>query len=435
MAAIAVAGRQRSRAIAGAEFSMSAKPEILFLAHRIPYPPDKGDKIRSWRLLKHLTQTYAVHLACFVDEPDDFSHAEFLRSVCASVTLIALNPTAAKAKSLSGYLNREPLSMAYYRSKAMHQAVDALRARPLVAEVVFSSTMAQYIETPLAGRKRIIDFCDADSEKWLQYAQDAAAPLQWIFTREGRLLAHAETDIANWADASFAITPAEAALFNRCRGLKNQVAWWSNGVDTDYFDPAIAFDELPTSADVVFVGAMDYRANVKAATYFAETVWPLVLKSAPDARFAIVGANPVRQIRMLDGKNRTSVTGRVDDVRPWLGEAKIVVAPLRVARGIQNKVLEAMAMARPVVATTAAATGLGVTPGEDILIADKADIMAQEILLLLGDSDKRHRLGVAARRMVRERYRWGEQLKRFDLALGAYSSSSMEPSEKLASSA
>ncbi len=407
----------------------------MFLAHRIPYPPDKGDKIRSWRLLKHLTQTYAVHLACFVDEPDDFAHAEFLRSICASATLIVLNPVRAKAKSLSGYLNREPLSMVYYRSKKMQRAVDGLRARPLVAEVVFSSTMAQYIEKPLPGRKRIIDFCDADSEKWRQYAQDAARPLRAVFAREGRLLARAETDIANWADASFAITPAEAGLFNRRGGLKNQVAWWSNGVDTDYFDPAISFDELPAPADVVFVGAMDYRANVEAATYFAEAVWPLVLKSAPDARFAIVGANPVRQICALDGKNRISVTGRVDDVRPWLGEAKIVVAPLRVARGIQNKVLEAMAMARPVVATTAAATGLGVTSGEDILIADKADTMAQKILSLLGDSDKRHRLGVAARRMVRERYRWSEQLKRFDLALGAYSSSSMEPSEKLASSA
>jgi sugar transferase (PEP-CTERM/EpsH1 system associated) len=414
---------------------MSARPEILFLAHRIPYPPDKGDKIRSWRLLKHLTQTHAVHLACFVDDARDFAHANFLRSVCASATLIALNPMRAKAKSLSGYLSGEPLSMAYYRSKAMQQAIDGLRARPLAAEVVFSSSMAQYIAKPLPGRKRIIDFCDADSEKWLQYAQEASSPLRSVFAREGRLLARAETEIANWADASFAITPAEAALFNRRRGLKNQVAWWSNGVDTNYFDPTIAFDELPAAADVVFVGAMDYRANVEAATYFAEAVWPQVVKSAPDARFAIVGANPVRQIRMLDGKNRISVTGRVDDVRPWLGEAKIVVAPLRVARGIQNKVLEAMAMARPVVATTAAATGLGVTPGEDIVIADDAAVMAQETLSLLGDCDKRHRLGVAARRMVRERYRWDEQLKRFDLALGAYSSSSMEPSEKLASSA
>ncbi len=416
---------------------MNGKPEILFLAHRIPYPPDKGDKIRSWRLLQHLTQTYAVHLACFVDEPDDFSHAEFLRSVCASATLIALNPTAAKAKSVSGFFNREPLSIAYYRSKKMQQAVDALRARPLVAEVVFSSTMAQYIEKPLPGRKRIVDFCDADSEKWLQYAQDATAPLRSIFAREGRLLAGAETDIANWTDASFAITPAEAGLFNRRRGLDNQVAWWSNGVNTDYFAPAVEFDELPAPADVVFVGAMDYRANVEAATYFAKAVWPQIVKAAPDGRFAIVGANPVRQIRALGGKNQISITGRVDDVRPWLGQAKIVVAPLRVARGIQNKVLEAMAMARPVVATTAAATGLGVTPGEDILIADKADIMTQEILSLLGDSDKRHRLGVAARRMVSAHYRWSDQLKRFDTALGAgaYSSSSMESSEKLASSA
>ncbi len=418
---------------------MNEKPEILFLAHRIPYPPDKGDKIRSWRLLKHLAGRYAVDLACFVDDPRDFAHADFLRSICKSVTLVTLDPMMAKVKSASGFLTGEPLSIVYYRSKEMQQAVNALRERPLAAEIAFSSTMAQYIEKPMPGRKRIIDFCDADSEKWRQYSQDAMAPMRWVYAREGRLLARTETVIADWADASFAITPSEAALFNRRRTVGEKVGWWSNGVDTDYFDPAVQYGELENPADVVFVGAMDYRANVDAARYFAESVWPLIRKRAPGARFAIVGANPVRRIRAFDGRNGIAVTGRVDDVRPWLAQAKAVVAPLRVARGIQNKVLEAMAMAKPVVATKAAATGIKSLSAENIVIADEVAAMAGAVLALLEETGRRHHLGSAARDMVQQHYCWQRQLRRFDKALcdldNGYSSSSIELSEKLASSA
>lgn len=416
---------------------MTGGPEILFLAHRIPYPPDKGDKIRSWRLLKHLAERCAVHLACFVDDPADFAHADYLRSLCRSAVFIPLNPRAAKAKSALGVVSGEPLSVAYFRDDAMRRAVAAVRARPLAAEIAFSSTMAQYIEPAVAGRPRIVDFCDADSEKWRQYAQTASGPMRFIYAREAARLEQTETAIANWADASFAVTPEEAALFNRRPGMRARVDWWSNGVDADYFSPTAPLVKNSAGADIVFTGAMDYRANIEAAHYFLKNVWPLVLAARPDARFAIVGARPAKSLRARAGENSVIVTGRVEDVRPWLQAAKLVVAPLRVARGLQNKVLEAMAMAKPVVATGAAAAGVGAAAGEEIVIADDAQTMAQAVLALMSDERARAAMGLAARAAMLERFSWARRLERFDDAvsdlIGGYKSS--DSSEAWVSSA
>ena len=192
---------------------MTVKKEILFLTHRIPYPPDKGDKIRSWRLLKHLTGRFDVHLACFVDDQRDLVHRDFLDSLCASSFFVQLNPKIARLKSFTSLFSKRALSFGYYRDRKMIAAIDELRKRPLAAEIVFSSSMAPYIAAPIAGRQRIIDFCDADSEKWRQYALETRGLLRRIYDREGKALAQAEMQIANWADASFAVTPNEAALF------------------------------------------------------------------------------------------------------------------------------------------------------------------------------------------------------------------------------
>lgn len=397
------------------------KPEVLFLAHRIPYPPDKGDKIRSWRILKHLTERFRVHLACFADDPRDLAHKEFLENLCESVAIIPLNPTLARLKSVRGFFTGDPLSFAYFRDLKMTKAVGAIRRKPLAAEIVFSSSMAPYIETPQSNRKRIIDFCDCDAEKWRRYAQDASFPLSWVYAREAATLARAETEIAAWADASFAVTPEEAATFNVRRGVKKSVDWFSNGVDADFFDPQMApLSDAPLSCtlatDCVFVGAMDYRANVDGVLYFINQVWPLVRQTQPDARFAIVGSNPAPSILALNGKNGVTVTGRIDDVRPWLMGAKVVVAPLRVARGIQNKVLEAMAMAKPVIASPEAMTGLA-APEASAITVDAPEAMAAAIDDLLKNEDKRLAMGAAARRHVLENYQWESALTRFSHAL------------------
>lgn len=395
---------------------MTAKKEILFLSHRIPYPPDKGDKIRSWRLLKYLTDRFDVHLACFVDNQRDLVHRDFLDGLCASSTFVQLNPTTARLKSVTSLFSNKALSFGFYRDRKMIAAINKLRKRVLAAEIVFSSSMAPYIAAPKSGRKRIVDFCDADSEKWRQYALDTRGPLGWIYGREGKALAQAETRIANWADASFAVTSKEAALFNNRAACRHHVDWWCNGVDVEYFDPAHVFDPLPAACDVVFVGAMDYRANVEAVFEFVRDVWPKVCAAAPNASFAIVGSNPAAKIRALDSVNGVTVTGRVGDVRPWLALAKIVVAPLRIARGIQNKVLEAMAMAKPIVATPDAMDGIDCS-GNAVCIVQRPGEMAMEIVNLLSNRDRRNALGAAARAAAIENYDWDVRLGRFDAVL------------------
>ncbi len=404
------------------------KPEILFLSHRIPYPPDKGDKIRSWRWLKHLTECFSVHLACFVDDPRDFEHAGYLGELCETAALVPLNPNWSRLKSLQAIAEGLPFSFRYFHSGGMKRAVAAARARPLVAEFAFSSAMAPYIEAPVSDRIRIIDFCDADSAKWLQYAQTSRGAMSWLYQREGRLLALAETRIANWADASLAVSPEEASVFNNRKGVNRPVLSIPNGVDTEFFNPANTKPVNAHVCDVIFVGAMDYRANIEGVLHFMKDVWPKVRAQKPDARFTIVGSNPDHKISALNSRGGITVTDRVDDVRPWLAGAKVVIAPLRVARGVQNKVLEAMAMAKPVIASAEAMTGIN-TPEDASVIALNPDDMADAIISLLRDEARCIALGKAARDYVQEQFGWRSSLDQLDqllAKLGVYSSSSEE---------
>jgi sugar transferase (PEP-CTERM/EpsH1 system associated) len=394
------------------------KQEVLFLSHRIPYPPDKGDKIRSWRILEFLTKRFRVHLGCFADDPHDLQYQEFLESLCESVIIVPLDPKTARQRSLKGFLTGGPLSFQYFGDRLMTESVNALRQKPLVAEIVFSSSMAPYVEKPVGNRKRIVDFCDSDAEKWRAYARAAKAPMSFVYTREAHTLANEETRIANWADASFAVTPDEAAVFNGRPGLKKRVSWFPNGVDTAYFDPQCVEASSATKTDCVFVGAMDYRANAAGVFYFLDRIWPSVRKARPGATFAIVGPNPPASLVALAGQDGVRVTGRVDDVRPWLAGAKLVVAPLRIARGVQNKVLEAMAMAKAVIASPEAMTGIG-APASTAIVASTPEDVASAIDDLLSNEGKRNAMGGAARRHVVERYQWDAALSRFGQTLDA----------------
>ncbi|NNL89844.1 MAG: TIGR03087 family PEP-CTERM/XrtA system glycosyltransferase [Marinicaulis sp.] len=414
---------------------MTQKPEILFLAHRIPYPPDKGDKIRSWRLLQYLTERFDVHLVSFIDDQRDERHADFLREQCASATFIAIEPALRKVVCVLGLVTGKALSVQFYRNSKMKTVIDEIRRKPLAYEIAFSSTMAQYLEQPGNASARIIDFCDADSEKWRRYADAAPWPMSWVYRREATKMAVEESNIISWADHCFAITEQEANIFNSRAGVSKPVGWWSNGVDAEYFDPEAEFSCHEYSSDVIFTGAMDYRANVEAVLGFVKNTWPAIREKRPQATFTIVGARPVRELLALHQRDGIIVTGRVDDIRPWLALAKVAIAPMRVAQGIQNKVLEAMAMGKPVVASTAAATGLRVCDGESILIRDGVENVAGEILQLLNDKVMRQEIGDNARRCVIEIYNWDRQLQRFSIAIenNEFRYSSANESEDLAS--
>lgn len=386
---------------------------LLLLCHRIPYPPDKGDKIRSFHLLEYLAREYEVYLGAFVDDSADWQHREALNRHCRAVMLRPLSPTRAKLASVSGLVRGEPLTLAYYRDKGLQRWVDEVVERAGIRRVVvFSSAMGQFVPAA-AGTSvtTVVDFVDVDSAKWAQYAARKSWPLSWLYRREGRCLARYENSLSRRVDASVFVSREEAALYCQHNpDVAARVSYYRNGVDTDYFDPRERGDSpyphgiLP----LVFTGAMDYWPNIDAVTWFSRQVLPLVRRQRPEAVFYIVGTRPSRDVRALARDGEVVVTGRVADMRPWLGHARVAVAPVRVAQGIQNKVLEAMAMGRPLVVTARALEGIAATAGEQLLLADDADTMAARILALL--DGEYPTLGEAARALVREHFSWEASL-------------------------
>lgn len=393
---------------------MSAKREVLFIAHRIPYPPDKGDKIRTWRILECFARRFDVHLAAFVDDPADFAHEAFLNNICASVTLARLDPTRARLKSALSLPRGEPLTYGYYRDAGMRAAVRRLRARQLAFEYAFSSSTAPYLEPAVPGRPRIADICDADSEKWREYADAQGFAMRAIYAREYRRLAAAETEIINSFDATLAISDAEGRVLAGREGVARDVLTIGNGVDVDYFSAPTDGAAPADAGDVALVGAMDYKPNVDAALWFAREVWPRVRAARADATFAIVGSKPAAEVKALAGANGISVTGRVADVRPYLARASAVLAPLKIARGVQNKVLEAMAAGRAIVATPAANVGIDAMPDRDILIADDPIRFAAAVLRLLESQELRAEIGKSAQARARADFSWESRLAALD---------------------
>ena len=391
-----------------------SRARVLYLAHRIPYPPDKGDKIRSWRTVEHLARRFDVDLAAFVDDPADFQHQEHLARVCASVALVPLPRRSATLRSAQGLLTGEPLTFPFYRDARMGLAVAAARARRPAAEIAFSSSMAPYLERGSVAPV-IVDLCDADSAKWAEYGKRKSWPMNAIYAREGRLLERAETAIINRADAAFAITEEEADLLGSRDGVAKPVHWFANGVDADYFAPSLS--PYAGRVDAVFVGAMDYWANVDAVTWFAAEIWPEVRQMVEGATFFIVGSKPDAAVAALHGRDGVTVTGRVDDVRPYVGAAGVAVAPMRIARGIQNKVLEAMAMGKAVVATPAALEGIDASVGAEAIAVASPGAFAAECARLIEDKAAAAAIGRAARARILRDYQWPAQLARFDAAL------------------
>jgi sugar transferase (PEP-CTERM/EpsH1 system associated) len=273
--------------------------------------------------------------------------------------------------------------------------------------------MAQYL--PGRPHQRIVmDFVDMDSAKFADYAKDAHGPSRWMMAREAKLLQAFEHDIAKRADASLFVSAAEADLFRRATGAK-RVHAIENGIDTDVFDPAASFERIATEGDlIVFTGQMDYRPNIEAVTWFANDILPLIRAEHPQVRFAIVGRAPSETVKALASRPGVTVTGEVADVRGWLAAA-VVVAPLKLARGIQNKVLEAMAMARPVVASTPAAEGID--HAGTIRVGTTAVEIAHATSLLLADRQAAVTIGAAARAQVQRRYSWPACLAPLDAML------------------
>ncbi|GAA5180394.1 TIGR03087 family PEP-CTERM/XrtA system glycosyltransferase [Niveibacterium umoris] len=393
------------------------KPPLLYLVHRIPYPPNKGDKVRSFNLLKHYARHYRVFLATFIDDKADEVHADALLEWCEAVHCERLSPRLARLASLRGLVTGEALTLAYYRNRSLARWVSTtIATQGIRRAAVFCSSMMQYIEAN-PGLRTLADYCDVDSAKWAEYASTHSGPLSWLYRREGgKLLAFERHAVGLTCGVTF-VSEAEAALFRQLAPeCGKHVHAVSNGVDAEYFSPVNGRPSPFNTSEraIVFTGAMDYWPNVDAVVWFAREVWPTVSRANPDLSFWVVGMNPASEVKSLADVAGIRVTGSVPDVRPYLQHATAVVAPLRIARGIQNKVLEAMAMARPVIASSAAATGIDAALGTELLVADAASEFANTLQSVIDNEARSRAIGAAARARVVSDYSWEAHLVKLD---------------------
>ncbi len=396
------------------------KPPLLFLCHRIPYPPNKGDKIRSFNMLKYLNESFDVHLGFFVDDPEDMQYVETLNGYCRSLHSVVLKKPISLLKGLTGFLTNKPITLPYYSSRSMSSWVSSVITDQDIDKIlVFSSAMAQFVEsTSYKDKTRVLDFVDIDSDKWLQYAKNLRGIKKWFYSREAKTLERYEKKMASHFDASVFVSDDEATMFKSMlpNTLVNRVSGIKNGVDVDYFDANSVTETIEGMKEkaVVFTGAMDYWANVNAILWFVEHVWSLVKEATPDVQLYVVGSNPSQDVKTLDNGADIVVTGRVEDVRPYIKQASVSVAPLRIARGIQNKVLEALSMGRPIVLTSMAATGIMDESQDGYCVTDDPKDFAEQIVKLLGQGNQHYEEN---RQYVVESFSWASEIGEFSALL------------------
>jgi sugar transferase (PEP-CTERM/EpsH1 system associated) len=410
---------------------------ILYLSHRVPYPPNKGDKIRSYHHVRHLARRHRVRLVSFVDQPGDERGAAALREYCEHVELVPLSRVGALVRGAAALATGRSLTEGFLGTAAMRAAV-ARAAHDTAFDVAwaFSSGMAQYLPA-VHARLRIADFADVDSEKWLQFAQHSRGPVRSAYALESRRLRAFECRMSTSVDQVLFVSPAEASLFRSFCPEGARVSVVPIGVDTTYFQPAedVVTEDEPT---LLFTGALDYRPNVDATLFCVRCILPLVRRAVPNARFVAVGHRPAarlqRETRTQDGTFR--VAGSVPDVRPYFRQARVYVAPLQLGRGVQNKILEAMAMRVPVVASPLAVAGLDVQAGRHALVCETPEDYATAIVSLLRNAERCRQLTDAAYQLIQSRYSWDENLKLVDACLaGGSSTPAAEPQPAVAPAA
>lgn len=378
---------------------------ILFLTQRFPFPPDRGDRIRSYHILRHLTQRHEVALASLSDEDIDERRWGTIRDMCTSVDVGRIHATRRRVVSMFYLPTATPLTLPNYYSRELREKVGKrIREEPIDLIFIYCSSMAPYVLE--CGRiPKVIDFVDADSEKWFDYARSTRFPKNLVYYREGYLLRRYEKRIGKVCSHAFVASVRERHTFQRFLDT-TPITAIRNGVNIPdtYRDRRSGFR-------MVFTGVMDYWPNEDAVCDFAHSIFPLIAREIPGAEFVIVGQKPTPRVRQLSRIPGITVTGWVPDPGVYLDGATVFVAPIRVARGIQNKVLEAMACGLPVVATRAAADGLEAVEGRDYLLGDSPESFAGQTIRLLRDGALREQLAGNAIGYIRERHDWTSNMK------------------------
>ena len=394
--------------------------KLLFLVHRLPYPPNKGDKISSYNMLRFFCQRWQVSVGAFIDDPEDWRHATVVEQMSQNSYFVPLRTTDKLFASLISFFSGKPISVEIYNKRAFRRWIQRqIRENRPDAILVYSGAMAQFVAAH-ADEENIpfvFNLEDVDSEKWRAYAEQKRPPMSWVYRREARRLLSFERAMAQLADATILISQAEAELFRQlCPESADKIHNRHQGVDSDFFRPdcTMANPYEPGEKVFVFTGAMDYWPNVEAVTWFCDHVLAEIRAEEPSFTFYIVGMRPAPEVLRLAERGGVKVTGAVEDVRPYLQHAIAACLPLRIARGIQNKALEALSMELPVLATPEALTGIVDDSQEMIIMTADEARLRKEALALLAKGRQANRAG---RELVLAQFDWEANLRKLEKRL------------------
>lgn len=384
--------------------------KILYICHRFPFPPKRGGKIRPFNMIKHLSSRHEVTVASLAHSQEEAREGAGIAQHCAAYEIGIVRKPIQTLRMGARLPTATPSSMGFFYSSDLARKI-ARRLERTRFDLIFvhCSSVAQYVEN-IRAIPKILDFGDMDSQKWLEYARYKPFPLSAGYWLEGRKLEREERRLAGHFDLCTATTRAEWDTLKRY-GVDVPTDWFPNGVDTDYFTPG---GEAYDPDTICFVGRMDYYPNQESMFRFCAGAWPLLRKCRPTLKLLIVGADPSAAVRRLGELPGVTVTGSVPDVRPHIQRATLMVVPLNIARGTQNKILESMAMGVPVVSSRIAADGVDAVPGEHLLVASTPQEYADAILRLLDDPNERARLSLAGRERMLTHHAWKASMRRLD---------------------
>ncbi len=384
--------------------------KILYVCHRFPFPPKRGGKIRPFNMIRHLSANHEVFVASLARSEAEAIEGQGISPYCAHFEVAQVRKPVQLARMVARLPTPTPSSMGFFYSADLARRVRALLSRERFDLIfVHCSSVAQYV-AHVRDTPKILDFGDMDSQKWLEYARYKPFPLSAGYWLEGKKLEREEGRLAALFDMCTATTRAEWETL-ASYGVAVPSDWFPNGVDSEYFAPT----EEPYAADTIsFVGRMDYYPNQECMFDFCANALPLLRERRPAVKLLIVGADPSPAVRKLGELPGVTVTGSVPDVRPYVRSSALMVAPLNIARGTQNKILEAMAMGVPVVTSRVAAGGVDAVAGEHFLVATSPGEHAQAILRILDDPAERRRLAIAGRARMLSHHDWGRSMQRLD---------------------
>ena len=376
---------------------------VLYITHRVPFPPDKGDRIRNFHLLRQLARHHTVDLACLADEPVSDGTRTTLGELCGRVSIVPVSRFGRLAQAGRSLVCGRSLSEGAFWSSELQRIIQAWhREKPYGAAIISASSLVPYLRTTsFAKVPAFVDVVDLDSQKWCDFAATASWPKSWLYRWEGARVRSVEADLPKWAEAATLVSRAEADLFDTVAGAGSATVA-TNGVDLEYFQPS----DVPTQRACAFVGALDYLPNVDAAIWFADEVWPQLRAKHPDAEYWLIGRKPTPAVQVLAARPGIRLIGQVPDVRPHLAAAAVAIVPMRLSRGLQNKVLEALAMAKATVVAPPALAALKTVLGTHLLSAETAREWVEAVSGLFDNPARRRELGLAGRQFVEEHHHW-----------------------------